>query len=200
MPAVGSSDRQLESPLIAVREDAARLRRLRRQTDLLEQREGLVAIEPRRAGKDIVVAAVVREEGGLHVLEDREATEHARDLKGPPDPAAAHLVGRKPADLVARKIDDPGIVLDVTGDQVEQRRLAGAVWTDDRPHVGTRDRQVDAVDGLHAAEVFLQRPDLEDYFALAGRDRHGRLSSSPTNPCGSSTITPISTVPGTSGQ
>ncbi len=42
---------------------------------------------------------------------------------------------------------------DVTGDQVEQRGLAGAVGADDGSEVPGGNSEVDPVDGLDAAEV-----------------------------------------------
>ena len=51
------------------------------------------------------------------------------------------------------ELDPPGGRREEAGEQVEQRRLAGAVGPDQRVHAAGGDGQVDPVDGAEAAEV-----------------------------------------------
>src|SRR5262249_47475606 len=155
-------DGELEAALVAVREDPAGLACLLVEADALEKRAGLVDVEATRGPEDVVVTPVVREERGLHVLERGETAEDARDLKGASHPAPAEIVRRQSTDVRAFELDLTGIVREVAGDQVEERRLAGAVRTDDRAQVAGRHSEVHAVHGADAAEVLLEPDELED--------------------------------------
>ena len=126
--------------------------------------------------------AVVAEEGRLHVLQRAEAAKDAGDLERAAQAAAAEPMRGQPADLLAAEVDPPGVVPQIAADQVEERGLAGAVGTDDRPQVAGLDRQVHAVHGLDAAEVLAQAENGEDQALAAGRVRHGRPPASPTKP------------------
>jgi hypothetical protein len=117
--------------------------------------------------------------------------EDAGDLEGAPDATAADLVRPQRADLFTQEEDQAGIVANVAGDEVEQRRLPRSVRPDDRSQVTTRNHEIDAVHGAQPAEALHERLGLEDYLAIDGRSRHARLSRSPTNPWGSTTITAI---------
>ena len=158
----GQRDGQLEPALVAVGEDAARLGRLLEQADPLEQRVGLVPVEAPGRHEDVVVPAVVGQERRQHVLERGEPAEDARDLKRAPHPAPAQLVRRQPAHLLAQEVHLARVVGEVAAQEVEERRLPRAVRPDDGPPIARRHRQVDAVDGLDAAEVLPQRDDVED--------------------------------------
>ena len=146
-------NRQLEPPLIAVRQNPARLSSLLLQSDAIEQRKGAVPVQSGRVGEQVVVPAVVREQRRLDVLDHGQAPEDAGDLERAPDATAADLVGRQPADFFTPERDAAELVAQVAGDQVEQRRLSGAVWADDRAKITIRDRKVQAVHGAHTAEV-----------------------------------------------
>ena len=71
-------------------------------------------------------------EGGAdqQILEHRHADERVRDLVRAADAAAAALVGRQRRDVRSVEDDPAGIRRQAAGDQVEQRRLAGAVRPD----------------------------------------------------------------------
>src|SRR5262249_9613181 len=144
---------QLGPPLIAVRKNPARLSRLLPQSDAIEQRKSAVPVQSGGVGEQVVVPAVVREQRRLDVLDHGQAPEDAGDLERAPRATGADLVGRQPADLFTTERDSAGLVAQVAGDQVEQRRLSGAVWADDRAKITIRDRKVHAVHGAHTTEV-----------------------------------------------
>ena len=100
----------------------------------------------------------VRRREQPHVLE-RAHDAGARDLGGLPGRdvlAAQH-------DAAARRALEPG-------EHVHERRLAGAVGADQAEDPPSLQRQIDAVDGLHAADVNPDRP------APRGIRRRERLS------------------------
>ncbi len=115
-----------------------------------------IAVEPAGRAQEVVVPAVVGQERGLHVLEGAEAAEDARDLEGPAEAAPAEILRSQAAHLLAPHVDLAGVVREVTGDQVEQGGLARAVGADDGSEVAGGHGEVDAVDGLDAAEVLLE--------------------------------------------
>jgi hypothetical protein len=96
------------------------------------------------------------------VLEQLDVLEGARDA--PP----GDLVRRHARDVLAGE-DQPaaGRIVDAR-DEVEDRRLAGAVGADDREHLPLLDGEAHPVEGLDAAEV-----DLE---VLGREERHRRRS------------------------
>src|SRR6185503_12342580 len=51
--------------------------------------------------------------------------------------------------------------MEARADQIEQRRLAGAVRSDDRVALALRDREIDAVDDRRTAEALLHTLQLE---------------------------------------
>jgi hypothetical protein len=80
------------------------------------------------------------------------AREHALDLKRPFDAEAADLVSREAGDIAAAEIDFARSCREEAGDQVEERRFAGAVGADDGVELPARQRQGQVVDGGQAAE------------------------------------------------
>jgi hypothetical protein len=140
------------------------------------------------------------EERRLDVLEHGEPAEDAGDLEGAADPAAAQDVGRQATDLLAAEVDLAGVVRDVAGDEVEERRLPRPVGPDDGSQVSRGHDEIHAVDGLDATEVLAQPDGAEGYFSAAGRVRHVLASTSPTNPRGRTTMTTMTMEPRNSGQ
>ncbi len=108
------------------------------------------------------MAAMMAEEGRLHVLENREPAEDAGDLERAADPAPAEILGGEPAHLLAPEVDLARVVREVARDQVEEGRLPGAVGADDGAQVAVGHVQIHPVHGLEASEVLLQAHRLED--------------------------------------
>ncbi len=91
-----------------------------------------------------------------HVLEDGETLERTRDLRGASDAHVAADVCRTTRHVDAVERHRAGVGPQVAGDQVEQRRLAGAVGPDDPDRVTLGDLERQTVDDREAAEPFGQ--------------------------------------------
>src|SRR5207342_569031 len=105
------------------------------------------------------------------VLARREPGERADELKGTGHPLSADPVRREPADRVAGEPDLTGVRAEGAGDQVEQRRLAGAVRPHDADQLAFVQREADVADGAHPAEALADVRHLEEGHAV------GRLTA-----------------------
>src|ERR1700756_3067117 len=65
------------------------------------------------------------------VFENGHPREGAHDLKGATDAAPADLVRPQPDEALAGKADIAALGCQEAVDDIEERRLAGAVWSDD---------------------------------------------------------------------
>jgi len=129
-----------------------------------------------------VGGGLVAEEGADHdVLQHREARKGADDLEGAGDPEQRERVGRQAGHVLAEEGDGALGGRKVPGHQIEERGLAGAVRADEPEDLALRGVEVDAVHGMHAAEVLAQGAD-------GKRDAHGALRSKrrrrPSRPSG----------------
>src|SRR4051794_18488774 len=102
-------------------------------------------------------------------------------------PAPARDVGK----LMADQRNCTVVHREFAGDQVEQGRLAGAVWADDQPPLAGLDIKVEAASNTQSAERFLQAADRQSrhgaprFLLLRGsRQRRTRRSVPGTNPSG----------------
>jgi hypothetical protein len=183
-PASGSSssrlgvrrerDRDLEQPLVAVREGVRDLEGAVAEPDGVQ--------EPQRLGVQVRVAAGVREHReaaavlrlrrDAHVLEGRERVEDADDLERTRDARRHDRVRGKVRDRGGAEPRPAAVGGEEGGEDVEERRLAGAVRPDDRAELAARDRERHAVDRRERAEVLGQILDLEQ--DLPGRRREAR--------------------------
>ena len=84
--------------------------------------------------------------GAADVFPDRHFGEDVGDLERARQPAPVDLERPQAGDDVAVQPDLAGGRLDVTADQVEGRRLAGAVRADDRMALALRDAQIEVAD------------------------------------------------------
>ena len=90
------------------------------------------------------------------VAQERVAREQRDDLIGAGDADMGALPARDPRDVASEDVDRAGARLQVAGDLVEQRRLAGAVRADDQAPLAGLDRQVDVARHLQPAERLAQ--------------------------------------------
>jgi len=74
----------------------------------------------------------MRRDRGQQALPQGQAREQRRHLEGTADPAPHDLQARQAHEIGAAEQHAPGVGADVTRNQVEERRLAGAVGADDR--------------------------------------------------------------------
>src|SRR5205085_3451895 len=93
----------------------------------------------------------VRIRGGHHVLLDGHIQEQAERLKRPPDAAFRDRVRRQPDQVAPLEQDLADLRAVDTGDQVEQRRLAGAVRANHADDLTLVDVQVELRDDVQPA-------------------------------------------------
>ncbi len=117
---------------------------LGRAVDLLLDHRGVGLGEPQREAHVL---------GHGHVRVQRVALEHHRQVA---------LRRRQPRDVAAVEVDAAGAERLEPGDQPQQRRLAAAGRPDEHGELAARDRQVDALDRLHVAELLLDALELEE--------------------------------------
>src|SRR6202022_4104995 len=92
----------------------------------------------------------------------RQSRKDAGDLEGASDSTACDHVRWLAGDVSAREDDAPGVRLQTAGDEVEERRLAGAVGPDDGVPVRPSHLQADGLDRLQTAERLAQILHSED--------------------------------------
>ena len=105
---------------------------------------------------------------GLHVLHAIERGQHAHELECPGEAQPGDLVGRQPVDGLSRQPDGAGIRLQGAGEEIERRRLARTVRSDQADDLGFADRHRQSVHGHEAAEPAGQAFDLEERSGHAG--------------------------------
>jgi hypothetical protein len=96
-----------------------------------------------------------------HVFQHRHLAEQAAVLEGPAHAARRDLVRRHAVDALALEADLAGGRAHVAGDDVEQRRLAGAVRPDQRPDFARVGVEGHAGQRLEPGEMHRQVTDLE---------------------------------------
>ena len=90
--------------------------------------------------------------GEEKIVADRQVAEQQRRLIGASQSHADALVGRHLGHVLAEEAHAAGGRREVAGDDVEQRRLAGAVGAEHGPALAGRHRERDVVDGAQRAE------------------------------------------------
>src|SRR5580704_6351167 len=97
-----------------------------------------------------------------NIFEDRQAAERARDLMraGKAEPAA--LGRRQVGDVFALEADAPGGRAERAGKYGKERRLAGAVRSDDADRFVRPHREIDAVKDRERVETLDDPPGGED--------------------------------------
>src|SRR5579864_5878211 len=88
-----------------------------------------------------------------HVLLRRHLAEQARQLKGSGNAKLIDAVGLQPADVSVAKQDATAGGANQSGNQIEERRLARAVRTDEAHNATLGNRQRDSPERLHAAKL-----------------------------------------------
>ena len=104
------------------------------------------------------------------VLQDGHAGDEGQLLVDEVHPEIGRLVRRLDRHRPAVDLDDAGIAVDEAGEDLDQRRLAGAVGADQPVHLARQDVERDALQRLRAAEALGDVP---------GRDEAGERWASP---------------------
>src|SRR5262249_29619397 len=128
---------------------------------------------------------------GRHRLEQRKKLERAADA-----PRGNVVVG-KPGEVLVLQPDPARVWLPLAGDNIEQGRLAGAVWTDYRANLTFTNIEADAIDRQQAAEPLRQLLNPKhrlSHFALRSAASNlpvcSRPVSAPPMPRGANSATP----------
>src|SRR5690606_32709377 len=139
-------------------------------------------------------ATLAQVPAGHHVLEGRHVREDLQVLERAPDPCGGEAVRRQAGEIASVERDAAGARQVDAGEQVQQRRLAGAVRTDDRVHESGIELEGEVLDGVHAAELLRQVFDAQ----RAHRARRPKyVASVGTAPRGKKIIVPIMIAPST---
>ena len=147
----------------------------------------VVLLAPPAATERALPHALAALAGGAeaHVLDDREAGQALRQLERAHHPAAGDLVRPHPGEVLAVERPAAAVGLVEAGEQVEQRRLAGAVGSDQRRDLAPLDLDVIDVDRHQPAEPAPHAVGDEDRVGLGdagdGLDR-GQVAASVSAP------------------
>src|SRR5205814_10671863 len=98
----------------------------------------------------------------VDVVLDREAEEEPGLLVRPGESQSRAPAGRQPRHVPPEELDPPRRRRHVARDDVEERRLPGAVRAEDRPPLAGCDVEVDLAHGMEAAEAPADPPQAED--------------------------------------
>ena len=144
----GQQHRDLELALVALREQAGGPGAARREADPLERLLGPLGADRGRPPPDLHRAAELGVRGEADVLEHAQQREDARDLERAPEPGAGAPEGRLAGDVTTLQLDRAGRRPRQPGEQVEERRLAGAVRPDDPDELARADLERDIGDDV----------------------------------------------------
>src|SRR5690606_13938236 len=100
------------------------------------------AARPQERADDARAGAAVHADDD--VVDEREVAEEPARLEGARDPRRGNPVGGPPRDVAAVEAHRAGTLPVDARDQVEQRRLAGAVGADDAERLSRREAEIDA--------------------------------------------------------
>ena len=128
------------------------------EAETIEKRGGFIdqcgigAGRPPPAG----CAAPALGHGDIDRLDGREPREELIDLEGPGEAAAHAAVARRGGDVLAVEDDAAAARLEQAGEQIDERRLAGAVRADQRVTGSALETQRDAARRDDAAETLVE--------------------------------------------
>jgi hypothetical protein len=94
-----------------------------------------------------------RNDGGFHVVQNGQLLEQAADLERASDPYVRQAMGRPTGDIDLPNLYAPSRGLKVSGNDVDERRLAGSVRTDESKNLAALNREADVIDGTEPTEV-----------------------------------------------
>src|SRR5947208_2219885 len=98
----------------------------------------------------------------LAVVEHRHPAERAHELPGARDAEPADALRTGVGDVGAREDDPSRVRVEIAGEAVEERGLAGAVRPDQPDDLARADREGDVLVGNEAAEALRDRAELEE--------------------------------------
>src|SRR5450432_562895 len=117
--------------------------------------------------------------GDQQILEHGEILERPGNLIGAPDSGDAALMRPGRGNVAAVQADFASIGREPAGDQVEQRRLAGAVRTDDAERLARRNRQIDMISRDNRPETLAQTLDLQHALEFSNKTGESERNRKP---------------------
>ena len=182
----------LDQPLAAIGEHVDRAQRVVGETQLLEQREGLLdrgAMTPGGAEQAACHTFCRSADRQCHVFEHAQAAEQRGDLEGADEAAPDPRRLRQPGDFGVVEQDLPGVRRQRAGHQIDEARLAGAVRPDQRVAGAAFEAEIDRVGDNERAEALCSArgfqapagssPDLSSLAPVRDRNRSARPSTPP---------------------
>ena len=97
------------------------------------------------------------------VLDHRVVQKQLRNLESARDSETGDVARPVRGDFLAEKPHRAGLRLQISGGDIEERGLAGAVRPDDGELLAFEHVEIDAIGGDHAAEADRQSPRLEQH-------------------------------------
>src|SRR6185437_12240279 len=110
---------------------------------------GLLGNLLRRAQRQILAAETCAD---YAILTHRHAGKWLHDLMRASEPRTGHIIRRHAGDIGAAEHDAPGVRLEHTVDEIEQRRFAGAIWADQAENFVLGDGEAQVMHRGEAAE------------------------------------------------
>src|SRR5260221_473669 len=198
----GERARELEAPLIAVRQATGRIVGARADADVVEKVqcaffylvfffESLFVLE-NCTDHSCTRARVAPDH---HVLERRQIGEQADVLEGARDARDRDPIGREPGDALSIEKKQPLIRRVNAGEQVEQRGLARPVRSDQSKDLAARDRERNVLQRADAAEALRNVLDLQQGAHAAGTESSRFLTAEGNSPAGRNSMISTSARP-----
>ena len=153
----GERARDLDELLLGDREIANQRHRVALEADPVGDRAGLLGEAP--PADEEPRARLAADE---HVLGDRHVGGEGEFLVDGDDAGALGVVGRREGDRLAEELDLARVGAVRAGQDLEQRRLAGAVLAEQGVDLGRPDFEMDVLERLHAGEALADAGHLED--------------------------------------
>ena len=98
----------------------------------------------------------------LHVLKDRHRAKRTNDLMGARDPHLYQGGRTHPSHVCPAQLDMPSGWTNRSGDQTEERRLPGAIGTDEAANLLLRNFETNVLQRRHAPKVLSEGVDFQN--------------------------------------
>src|SRR6478752_1190855 len=153
----------LDEPLAAIGQLADQLERVVSQPQRVEVNQRLIdhAAPGARRAPEIVAMTVALADCHAEILKHREPTEKLIDLKGAREPAPRAIGLAQSGDVVTVKQHATRMRLEHSGNQIDQRCLAGPIGADKCPACPAFERKIDVARHWQCAEGAIQSLNLQ---------------------------------------
>src|SRR2546422_3613528 len=196
----GECGRHVEELLVSLRQLPRQRVTLVAEAEQLGHLErGLLHLAiPGERGEQAAASPQSRHAGGLQGLEDRQVGKDLDELERPGHAETRQAHRADAADLTVLEAHAARAWSRDAGEDVDERRLAGAVGPDDRDELARVDPEAHAVEGTELSVEFSEPVRLQNHARDAGTGR--RRVTSPMSPCGAKMTMTASIAPKISRQ